>query len=70
LLLAIRTGEVSVREQAMRAMALITPPEILEAFTGGLEDASGDIRKVASGGWMKATLIPEESHPHPGGGPA
>jgi HEAT repeat protein len=47
----------------MRAIAMIQPPEILSAFTAGLKDASGDIRKVASGGWMKAASIPEEVIP-------
>src|ERR1700736_139795 len=51
LLRAAQTGELSVREQAMRAIAMIQPPETLAAFTSGLEDANGDIRKVASGGW-------------------
>jgi HEAT repeat protein len=63
LLRAVETGEVSVREQAMRAIAMIQPPEILAAFTLGLKDANADIRKVASGGWMKATSIPEEVIP-------
>lgn len=59
LLRAAQTGEAGVREQAMRAIAKIQPPETLAAFTAGLEDASGDIRKVASGGWMNAAAIPE-----------
>jgi HEAT repeat protein len=63
LLRVIRTGELSVREQAMRAMAMIQPPEVLAAFTAGLTDSSGDIRKIASGGWMKAASIPEEVIP-------
>jgi HEAT repeat protein len=63
LLRAAQTGEASVREQAMRAIALIQPPETLQAFSAGLRDASGDIRKVASGGWMKAEAIPEEVIP-------
>jgi HEAT repeat protein len=52
-----------VREQAMRAIAMIGPPEILAAFTAGLTDPNSDIRKVASGGWMKADSIPEEVIP-------
>jgi HEAT repeat protein len=63
LLRAIQTGEESVREQAMRATAMIQPPEILAAFTAGLKDANGDIRKVASGGWMRAPSIPPEVVP-------
>jgi len=63
LLRAAQTGEESVREQALRAIAMIQPPEILAAFSAGLRDASGDIRKIASGGWIKAAAIPEEVIP-------
>ena len=63
LLRAAQTGEVSVREQAMRAIAMIQPPETTEAFAAGLKDACGDIRMVASAGWMNATAIPEEAIP-------
>jgi HEAT repeat protein len=63
LLHAVQTGEEGVREQAMRAIAMIQPPEITQAFAAGLTDASGDIRKVASGGWIKAAAIPEEVIP-------
>lgn len=63
LLRAAQTGEVSVREQAMRALAMIQPPEATQAFAAGLKDACGDIRMVASGGWMKAASIPEEVIP-------
>ncbi len=60
LLRAAQTGEVSVREQAMRAIVMIQPPEAASAFTAGLHDASGDIRMVASAGWMKAAAISED----------
>ena len=63
LLRAAQTGEVSVREQAMRAIAMIQPPETTQAFAAGLKDACGDIRMVASAGWMKAAAIPEEAIP-------
>ena len=63
LLRAAQTGEVSVREQAMRAIAMIQPPETAQAFVAGLKDACGDIRRVASAGWMKATAIPDEAIP-------
>ena len=39
LLHAAQTGEVSVREQAMRAIAMIQPPETTQAFVAGLKDA-------------------------------
>ena len=63
LLRAAQTGEVSVREQAMRAIAMIQPPETTQAFAAGLKDACGDIRMVASAGWMNAASIPEEAIP-------
>ena len=63
LLRAAQTGEVSVREQAMRAIAMIQPPETTEALAAGLKDACGDIRRVASAGWMNATAIAEEAIP-------
>ncbi len=63
LLRAAQIGEVSVREQALRAIAMIQPPEILVAFAAALKDPNGDIRKVASGGWMKAASIPAEIIP-------
>ncbi len=63
LLHAARKGAVDVREQAMRAIAKIQPPETAEAFAAGLEDACGDVRMVASAGWMNATSIPEGAIP-------
>ena len=60
---AAQTGEVSVREQAMRAIALIQPLETTEAFVAGLKDACGDIRRVASAGWMNAPAIAEAAIP-------
>jgi HEAT repeat protein len=63
LLRAAQTGEVSVREQAMRAIAMIQPAETTEALAAGLKDACGDIRRVASAGWMNATAIAEAAIP-------
>jgi HEAT repeat protein len=63
LLHAARTGEVGVREQAMRAIAKIQPFEMAEAFVVGLKDACPDVRLVASAGWMNATAIPEGAIP-------
>ncbi len=59
LLCVAQTAEVTVREQAMRAIAMIQPPEAGEAFASGLKDADGEIRKMASAGWMKAAAVPE-----------
>jgi HEAT repeat protein len=63
LLRAVQTSAEEVRDQAMRAIARIQPPETAQAFLVGLRDASADIRKVASGGWMNAPAISEEVVP-------
>jgi HEAT repeat protein len=63
LLRAVQTGEESVREQALRAMARIQPPESEAAFLAGLNDASAVIRMVASAGWIKAAEITEDAIP-------
>ena len=63
LLHVAQTAEVSVRDQAMRAIAMIQPPETIAAFTAGLKDASASIRMVASAGWMNAATIPDEAIP-------
>ena len=63
LMRAAQTGELSVREQAMRALVMIQPPEIGPALSAGLKDASGEIRKVASAGLVKAAVIPPEVTP-------
>jgi HEAT repeat protein len=60
---AAQTADVSVREQAMRALALIQPPEAALAFAFGLKDGDSAIRKLASAGWMKAAAVPEEVIP-------
>jgi len=60
---AARNGVVSVREQAMRAIAKIQPPETADAFAAGLKDVCGDVRMVASAGWMNATAISEQAIP-------
>jgi HEAT repeat protein len=53
-----RIGEAEVREQALRALALIQPPEAPRAFRDGIHDAVPAIRKVASAGLVKAATIP------------
>ena len=63
LLQAARTAEASVREQAMKALALILPPEATEAFVIGLKDPSPEVRLVASAGWVKADTVPEDAEP-------
>ena len=42
---------------------MIQPPEATEALAAGLKDSCGDIRRVASAGWMNATAISEEAVP-------
>jgi HEAT repeat protein len=63
LLRAAQTAEVTVREQAMRAIVMIQPPQAAAAFASGLKDADGEIRKMASAGWMKMAAIPEDVIP-------
>ena len=63
LLRAAQTGELNVREQAMRALVMIQPPEIGPALAAGLKDASSEIRKFASAGLVKAATIPPEVVP-------
>jgi HEAT repeat protein len=61
LLHAVQNGVESVRRQAMRAIAKIQPPETPEALAAGLKDACGDVRMLASAGWMNATAIEEQA---------
>jgi HEAT repeat protein len=63
LLQASKTGEAAVREQAMRALAMIQPPEAEEAFAAGLKDASIDVRVLASAGWLNAEAVPDRAAP-------
>lgn len=58
LLRAARTAEEALREQAVRALILIRPPELEEALTGAMTDPSPAVRKVATAGWMKADAVP------------
>ena len=57
LLRAARTGDARVREQAMKALAVIQPPDAAEAFAAGLKDPSAEVRLVASAGWVKAPAV-------------
>jgi HEAT repeat protein len=54
-----RTGEAAVREQAMKALAMIQPPEAAGAFVAGLKDPSAEVRLIASAGWVKADSVPD-----------
>ncbi len=63
LLQAVQNGVENVREQAMRAIAKIQPPETAEAFAVGLKDACGDVRMMASAGFMNSTAISEQAIP-------
>ena len=47
----------------MRALVMIQPPEVVPALLSGLKDASGDMRKVASAGLVKAASVPAEVVP-------
>lgn len=59
LLRAARTAEEAVREEAVRAIVLIRPPELEEVLIVGTTDPSPAVRKVATAGWMKAETVPE-----------
>ncbi len=61
LLQAVQTAEAEVRNQAIRAVAVIQPPEAAEAFLAGMKDAVADIRKTASAGWMNAAEVPDSA---------
>jgi HEAT repeat protein len=63
LLRAAQTGEVNVREQAVRTLAVIQPPEAAAAFIAGIRDADAEVRKVAAAGWMLATTVPPDAAP-------
>jgi HEAT repeat protein len=56
-----QTGEESLREQAMRAIAMVQPSEIAQAFAIGIRDSSPHIRMVASAFWIKSEKVPEEA---------
>ena len=63
LLRLAQTGEAGVREQAMRALVMIQPPEAAEGFEAGLSDAAAEVRVVASAGWIKAASVPPTAGP-------
>lgn len=63
LLKASLTGDVHVREQAIRAIAQILPPECLPALVTGLKDPNSEIRKVASEGLTKVHEITPDTVP-------
>jgi HEAT repeat protein len=61
LLRAAQTGDAGVREQAMKALAVIQPPEAGGAFTVGLKDPAAEVRLIASAGWMNADTVPDDA---------
>jgi HEAT repeat protein len=63
LLRVSQTAAASVRENAMRAIAMIQPPEAAEAFAAGLKDASADVRVLASAGLLSGLTIPNAAVP-------
>jgi HEAT repeat protein len=60
---AAQTGEAAVREQAMKALAIVLPTESAEAFQFGLKDPSAEVRIIASAGWLKLSAAPAEAIP-------
>ncbi len=63
LLKATQTADVEVREAALRAIALIQPPEATEAFLAGLRSAQPQIRRLAAAGLIKMPDISAEMVP-------
>jgi HEAT repeat protein len=57
------TGPAEAREEAVRAIALIEPPEAVAAYLGCLEDGNAEVRVLASAGLMKADALPPEAGP-------
>jgi HEAT repeat protein len=60
LLIAASRGTEEVREHALRALALVQPPEAVAAFRAALTDSRSENRKIASAGLLKLTSIPDE----------
>lgn len=60
---AALTAEAPVRLQALLALAVLQPPEALDAFCDGMNDANPQVRKVASAGWRRAGAVPESALP-------
>ena len=55
-----RTGDVELRQAAMRALAILQPEEALSAFLEGLHDAEADVRKMAAAGLQ---TLPSHTEP-------
>lgn len=58
-----RAGEGDLRVKALRAVALIQPPEATEAFRAGLKDPHAEVRMLAAAGMLKAPEVPPEAVP-------
>jgi HEAT repeat protein len=54
------TGDVELRQAAMRALAILQPEEALPAFLGGLRDVEVEVRKLAVAGLQKAGQLPAD----------
>jgi HEAT repeat protein len=63
LLQATLQADEEVRENALRALALVQAPEAATAFRAGLTDPRAEIRKIASAGLMKLQTISEDAFP-------
>ena len=60
---AAREGDSELRLAAMRALALVQPPQAAGAFAAGLRDPDPKIRVLASAGLMKVAELPEDAVP-------
>jgi HEAT repeat protein len=63
LLRVAQNGEATLRAYAVRALILIRSPETMPALLSGLADATIEIRKMASAGFIVAPSIPEDAIP-------
>lgn len=54
------TGDVELRQAAMRALAILQPEEAVSAFLGGLRDAEAEVRKMAAAGLQKVGRVPDD----------
>jgi len=60
---AMQRGTSAVREQVMRAMAQVMPPEAPATFLAGLSDLDPGVRLLASAGLVRVAPLPADALP-------
>lgn len=63
LLLILQRGSARVREQALRTLLQVEPPELLGACLAALHDADEGVRRLASAGLVLAAPLPNDALP-------